>query len=222
MAVISARYAYLNAVEISWFKLANVDIECPGHLDNKIVLEKSELKIGESIYDQDYDKAVNSLISLPGIEAVSVKRKLPSTIKLELHPDEVVLFVKTDKIYGLTRGLKMINVNKRDQVLPVVTGLSSRKRDSYRSRMRLCYALSLYNELRKQSLNLSNRLSEIHFNNNEEVEMFFDPGGVKVQLPLRNFEKTLARLVVMDNKGILRNSGSFDMTAGKMVVKGGV
>jgi hypothetical protein len=52
--------------------------------------------------------------------------------------------------------------------------------------------------------------------------LIFDPGGVKVLMPLRNYQKSLARLVLLDNKGILGNSGSFDMTAGKMVVKDGV
>lgn len=221
-SVISARYAYIKTGELSWFKLSEVEIECPEYLDDEQIISKSNLELGHSIFEQDFALAAESLVTLPGIEAVSVQRKLPSKVKLQLHPDKVVLFIKTDKIYGLTRGLKMININKRDKVLPVVTGISSRKKNSYRNTINMCYALSLYDELSLLSNNLSNRLSEIHFKNSKMIELYFDPGGVKVLLSLRNYKKSLSRLVVIDSKGLLGNTGSFDMTAGKMVVKGGV
>lgn len=221
LSVITARYAYLKAIELPWFELAEVEINCPEYLDNETVIKTSNLELGQSVFDQDYTLAADSLVNLPGIEAVSIERKLPSKVKVQLHSDEVVLFLKTDKIYGLTRGLKRVDIKKREKILPVVTGISNRKNDSYRSKLRLCYALSVYEWLGLLSKNLANRLSEIHFRNDELVELYFDPGGVKVRLSLRDYKKSLARLVVIDNRGLLGNSGAFDMTAGKMVVKGG-
>jgi hypothetical protein len=142
-------------------------------------------------------------------------------VEINLYPDEVILFVKIKKLYGLTRGLKLIGVTKPDTILPVVTGISGSKKNSYSDKIKLCYALEIYHELRNLSDNLANRLSEIHFKRSDLVYLYFDPGGVKVIMPLRNYDKALPRLVLMDNRGILGNSGSFDMRAGKMVVKGG-
>ncbi len=222
LSFITARYAYIKTGDLAWFKLSEVEIDCPEFLDREQVMERSNLELGESIFDQDFASAADSLVTLPGIEAVSIERKLPSGVKLQLHPDQVVLFVRTDKIYGLTRRLKTIEVSRKDKVLPVVTGLSNRNSKKYDNKVNLCYALSLFDELSTLSRNLSNRLSEIHFKNSELVELYFDPGGVRILMSLRNYRKSLSRLVVIDNRGLLGNSGSFDMTAGKMVVKGGV
>jgi len=222
LAVVGGRYAFVGISGLSWFRLAEVEISCPEHLTEKQVLEASRLKIGESIFDQQLDAAGDSLMNLPGVEAVDVRRKLPSKVIIDIYPEEVVLFVKTDKMYGLTKGLKLIDLKAMDHVLPVVTGLSTAKKYTYQNKLNLCYALSLYEQLCSLSDNLTGRLSEIHFVDNSRVEMFFDPGGAKVLLPLRDSRAALSRLVVLDSRGILGNSGSFDMTAGKMVVRHGV
>lgn len=221
LAIIAGRLAFFKASELAWFKLSQVDISCPDHLNNDQVLEKSSLKIGKSIFDQNLRRAGNSLKDLPGVEALSVKRHLPSKVEINLYPDEVILFVKIKKLYGLTRGLKLIDISKPDTILPVVTGISGGRKYSYTDRIKMGYALQLYDELQRLSGNLANRLSEIHFKEINMVTLYFDPGGVKVIMPLQNCDKALSRLVIMDNKGILGNSGSFDMRTGNMVVKGG-
>jgi len=222
LAVAGGRYSFLKLSEISWFCLWEVKIKCPDNIEQKQVLDTSRLKIGESVFAQDLIRAGHALLRMPGIESVKVKRKLPSSVEIQLEPEEVVLFVKKNKIYGLTRALKLVDIGNPKEFLPVVTGLSDSRSQVYQNDIKLCYSLALYDKMRLSSKNLSGRLSEIHFLDSDKVELIFDPGGVKVLIPLRNYPESLNRLVTLDSKGILGNSGSFDMTAGKMVVKNGV
>jgi hypothetical protein len=41
-------------------------------------------------------------------------------------------------------------------------------------------------------------------------------------LPLRNYQEALARLVIMDGRGLLKEAGCIDMSGGRMVCKTGV
>jgi hypothetical protein len=234
MAIIAGRYAYLELSRLPLFRLSKVEINCPDHINKADVLRISGLEIGKSIFNQDIDKATNSLLEIAGVQAIEVKRLLPALIRIQLEADEVVLFVKGDIIYGLTQSQKLVTVMNNKNILPMVTGLNVMKSRNnltghpesfelnYSDRVMLCYAIETYEGLKTLSENLADRLSEMHFAGSSRVELFFDPGGLKVVLPLRGRQKALFRLSVLDFNGILGNSGSFDMTGGRMVVKSGV
>ncbi|OQX92560.1 MAG: hypothetical protein B6D58_02425 [candidate division Zixibacteria bacterium 4484_95] len=231
LAVVTGRYVYLELSRLPFFNLSEVEIKCPENIDRGDVLEISGLKIGESIFYQDLNKATDSLLEIRGVQSVKIRRLLPASIRINLETDELVLFVKTDKIYGLTKSQKLLRVANPKNILPVVTGLgvvkSQNVRDGniksnmldYFDKVKLCYAIDVYEEMRMLSENLANRLSEIHFTGSDRIVLYFDPGGVKVLLPLQGRRKALSRLSVLDFNGILGNSGSFDMTGGRMVVR---
>jgi len=222
LALGAGRYAYYSLSKSTWFNLSNVEINCPDQIDPDDILKTSGLKIGESIFHQDIESAGNTLLETPGIEAVKINRKLPGSVEINMTMDRIELFARTNRLYGLTRSLKLVDITDRKLVLPVITGLTGSGRQSYNEKMKLCYAVDIYDTLRLLSKSLADRLSEIHFCKQDEAELFFNPGGVKVLINFRNYKKALYRLTVLDLKGILGNSGSFDMTAGKMVVKNGV
>jgi len=221
IALASGRYAYHSLSKLTWFNLSNVEINCPDQIDAGDILKTSGLKIGESIFRQDIEFAGNTLLEIPGIEAVKVSRKLPGSVEIDMILDRIELFARTNRLYGLTRSLKLVDITDRKLVLPVITGLTGSGKLGFNEKMKLCYAVAIYDTLRMLSKSLADRLSEIHFCKPDEVELFFNPGGVKALINLRNYRKALYRLTVLDLKGILGNSGSFDMTAGRMVVKNG-
>ena len=222
IAVGGARFAYMKIIDLKFFKLTSIEVNCPDSFDKNKITKVSKLQIGESVFCQDYTAAANCLLALPGVEQVKVNRKLPSKVTIDIYGEEVVLFVKTVNLYGLTRAARIIDLNGLETVLPVVTGINERKKTSYSEKLRLCYALDLFRGLNRLSANLAGRLSEINVADPETAVMYFDPGGVKVVLPLRDYDTALLRLVLLDNKGVLGNSGSFDMTAGKVVIRNGV
>ena len=226
LAIAGGRLAFAKIADLPWFCLAEIKVVCPRQVEQGEVIKASRLRTGQSIFKQNLEMASAELLRLPGIEAVTVSRKLPSTVAIDLAPEETVLFVKTDKIMGLTRALKLTRVDSGDMILPVVTGVSGKAGSNNRDRLKLCYALAMHDELLALSPNLASRLAEIHYvigyRDDEAglVELYFDPGGVKVLISLRNYEATLKRIVLLDNSGMLGNSGFFDMTAGRMVIKG--
>lgn len=222
IAFAGARYAYINFIEISFFEVSSIEISCPDSFDKNKVIKASRLKVGESIFRQDFKSAARYILELPGAEQVKVERVLPSKVKIEIFAEEIVLFVKAQNLYGLTRTSKIVPLSSFNAVLPIVTGIDELKKTNYNEKLKLCYALGIYSRLTRFSKTLADRLSEINVENRNEAVMYFDPGGVKVIIPLRDYDKALSRLVQLDNKGILGNSGSFDMTAGKVVVRNGV
>jgi hypothetical protein len=219
LAAIAGRYAYSELSKLSWFNLTEVRIDCSNRTKQEDILKASNLKIGESIFKQDLEYAGNALLEIPGVEVVKINRQLPSSVEIKLVSDQIELLIKTNKLYGLTRTLKLIDIENLELVLPVVTDVMGSSNLSYSNKMKSCYALMIHDQLRLLSSSLADRLSEIHFCKSGMVELFFNPGGVKVLLHLRNHQMALNRLSILDSKGLLGNSGSFDMTAGRMVVK---
>lgn len=228
LAIGGGRLAFMKITDLAWFRLGEIKVECPDNLAKDEVIKASMLKTGQSIFKQNLETAGAELLRLPGVEAATVSRRLPSSMAIDLAPEETVLFVKMDKIMGLTRALKLIKVETGDKILPVVTGISGTARSNSNDRLKLGYALVIQDELQSLSPNLAGRLAEIHCKNAAHkgngglVELYFDPGGVRVLISLRNYKEALQRIVVLDNSGMLGNSGYFDMTAGPMVIKGGI
>ena len=219
LAVIVGRYAYYGLGKLTWFNLADVRISCSDRIKQEDVLKISNLKIGESIFHQDLEYAGNVLLEIPEVEIVNISRKLPNSVAINLVSDQIELLVKTGNLYGLTRTLKLVDLKNSNLVLPVITGITSSGKLNYNDKMKLCYALTIYDKLKTLPNSLADRLSEIHFNESGLVELFFNPGGVKVIMHLRNHQYTLNRLSILDSEGVLGNTGSFDMTAGRIITK---
>jgi cell division septal protein FtsQ len=125
IAVVAGRYAFLYAGQIPWFRLNSVQLNCRGELDRQIALKKTRFEIGGSIFKQDLAKACNNLMDMPEIQAVSITRELPSTIQVQVETDKIVLLVKADKLYGLTRGQRLIEVDDPNLELPIVSGIEA-------------------------------------------------------------------------------------------------
>lgn len=215
------RVAFSQLEWLPLFNLANIKVNCSEAIKVEDVLSYSNLRLGSSIFKQDLQAAGERLLRLPGIESVSLKRRLPKTVEINVVSDKIELLAKTKGIRCLTSTLKLVDMEKSMAILPIVTGLSPTTRPGYSDRRKLCYSLAIYDELAQQSPNLADRLSEIHMNENDTAELFFNPGGARVIIALRNCRQAVGRLVVLDTNGILGNTGFFDMTAGRMVVEGG-
>jgi cell division septal protein FtsQ len=221
MALVAGRLAYDGLTRLPWLKLRHVEINCEKKLNKDEILKVGGFNLNESVFGQDLQYAATRLVNLPGIEKVNVERNLPDRIMVSITPDQIVLLAMIDRLQGLTRTLKLIDLENSDQVLPVITGLSRARRLSYAERMKLCYGLQIYDYLKKASSTLAGRLSEIHFADSRTVELFFNPGGLKVVMNLRQLEISMKRLSVMDTKGLLGNAGAFDMTAGRIIIWSG-
>ena len=229
-AIILARIAYLQVGRIPFFELTNVRVDCPDGMNKSDLITKSHLRIGECIFRQDLKRASHRLMELPGVQGVSISRQLPSTVDIVLQPDDTLLLVKADRFYGLTRSKRLVGINQVNNILPLVTGIGGSRLDApgglsrmyYIDQVRLCYALMIIDKIKSLSVSLENIISEIHFTDNWAVEIYLDPNGLKVLLPLRNLDEALSRLAEMETRGILKESGSVDMSYGRMICRAGI
>jgi len=219
LAVIGGRFSFIKMSESSWFELREIAVKTDIDLNHDKIAEASQLEIGESVFKQNYKAACNNLSRLAGVEDVYITRDLPGKINIELKPDSIELLISSGKLKGLTRKLKIIDLDSEKLVLSIVTGIGIGKKSSYAIKTKLSYALSIHHALNTISKNLSSRLSEIHFMKDDKVILYFNPLGAKAILNMANFRTALARLSIIDNKGLLGNSGSFDLTTGRIVIR---
>jgi cell division septal protein FtsQ len=229
LAVAAARFAYMQVNNIPWLNLSRVNVKCPPDFQKQSVVSNSQLAIGQSIFKQDLESASKRLLGMPNVQAVTIKRRLPSTIDIQIETQQTILLVKADRLYGLTCGQKMIEIDQPDDI-PLVTGIEGDYSTQsvinsgyyYTDQIKLCYAIGIYNTLQTISANLADRLSEIHFVDINKVELYFDPDGSKVIVPIRGYPQSLARLAAIDGKDLFTGMVVIDMSGGRMINRSGV
>jgi hypothetical protein len=229
LAVVSARFAYMQVNNIPWLNLSQVNVQCPPEIQKQSVVSGSQLAIGQSIFKQDIETASKRLLGMPNVQAVTIKRRLPSTIDIQMETEQTILLVKAERLYGLTCGQKLVEIDQPDDI-PLVTGIEGDYSTQmvlnsgyyYADQIKLCYAIRIYGALRAISPSLSERLSEIHFIDINKVELYFDPKGLKVIVPIRGYPQSLARLAAIDSKGLFKDTVVIDMSGGRMINRSGV
>jgi cell division septal protein FtsQ len=122
-AVISARIAYLEIDGIPMLNLSRINIKCPPEIEKQTIINRSNLAVGQLIFKQDIKSASDRLLAIPNVEAVTINRRLPSTIDIQLETERTILLVKAERLYGLTEGQKLVEVNQDERILPLVTGI---------------------------------------------------------------------------------------------------
>jgi cell division septal protein FtsQ len=230
LAAVSGRLAYMQVNNIPWLNLNRVNVQCSNDIPKQSVINSSQLAIGQSIFKQNILDASNRLLAMPNVQTVTIKRRLPATIDIQMETEKTILLVKAERLYGLTEGQKMIEQDQQEIILPLVTGIEGDYSTQsvinsayfYSDQIKLCYAIKLYNALGKISPTLSERLSEIHFIDIEKAELYFEPNGLKVILPIRGYLQSLERLAAIDNRGLFKDTNVIDMSGGRMINRSGV
>jgi cell division septal protein FtsQ len=230
LAAVSARLAYMQVNNIPWLNLSRVNIQCSDDISKQTIIGSSQLTMGQSIFKQNIVDASNRLLAMPKVQTVTIKRRLPATIDIQMETEKTILLVKAERLYGLTEGQKLTEYDQREMILPLVTGIEGDYSTQsvinsgfyYSDQVKLCYAIKIYNALGKISPTLSERLSEIHFIDIDKAELYFEPNGLKVILPIRGLQQSLDRLVAIDNRGFFKDTSVIDMSGGRMINRSGV
>ncbi|NLI15630.1 MAG: FtsQ-type POTRA domain-containing protein [candidate division Zixibacteria bacterium] len=229
-AVISARIAYLEIDGIPMLNLSRINIKCPPEIEKQTIINRSNLAVGQLIFKQDIKSASDRLLAIPNVEAVTINRRLPSTIDIQLETERTILLVKAERLYGLTEGQKLVEVNQDERILPLVTGIEGDYSGQavinspyyYTDQIKMYYAIKFYEALSGISPSLADRLSEIHFIDSGNAELYFDPHGLKVIMPARRYQQSLERLATIDNRNLFEDALIIDMSRGRMINKSGV
>lgn len=123
----AAGYAGYQAFEHNGFLvLRQVDVVGNHLLGKETILEKAGLELGVKLTSVAVGNVEASLISLPGVDKVDVRRIFPSRIEIRVKEKEPVAMGFAKGWYGLTPdGMRIGGLDWSESDLPVVDGFAA-------------------------------------------------------------------------------------------------
>ncbi|MDT8716619.1 FtsQ-type POTRA domain-containing protein [Clostridium sp. 19966] len=84
-------------LKLPYFNINQIQVNNNKKLNKQEVITVSKLKIGENIFISNLNKIKNNLLTNPYISSVTVKRKLPSTVVINIQERTPYFFIQKDK-----------------------------------------------------------------------------------------------------------------------------
>ncbi|NQT47224.1 MAG: FtsQ-type POTRA domain-containing protein [Candidatus Omnitrophica bacterium] len=201
-----AWFGYGFLTESSYFRIEKVVVTPASALD-AIPIENIEKRIkGYNMFDLDLRSLRDSILrGYPEVLKVSVYKRLPNKIQLNLKVREAVAQISSSRYYPIDReGVVLSDVrNFPYERLPVIAGVAVRgdQVGKVLESERLHVAFRLMNDIRESGLSEDYRVSIIDVNDQRNTSFMLE-GGVKINMGRGDFKKDLDRL-----KDILRQPG---------------
>jgi cell division protein FtsQ len=183
------------------------EIEVAGNevLEDIDVCRAARLRVGSNIFEVSAEQARNHLLLHPWVEDAQVIRKLPGRVRIEVVERKPVALVALDQLYLVSdEGIVFKRLGVDDPAdLPVITGIASERFYDdldYRTEV-LLGSMALLHDYEGAGLAERERVSEIHFDGANGIELFVGDDGMNVRLgrgqhrqKLRRFRQVLERL----------------------------
>jgi cell division septal protein FtsQ len=226
LAVAVGRLAFINGLDLPPFALKNVTVTGNWQVSPDSILAITGLEKGKSIYKQNFKYAASRLIHHPGVVRCSIERGYFSTINVDVTMAEPALLVNRGNLNALSREGMILPMDSKMPVLPLVSGRRFAFAQCY-DRLRdpdITYALKTYDALMAISPNLSTRLSEINFDGDDILRLYFSPAGTKVLLDKGDIENGIRRLAALIDSGMANPDSSgatYDLRFGPVMLETG-
>lgn len=112
-------------LKTDFFSIDTIEVEGNFKLDNKSIVDRSKIYIGENIFKIKLSEAENRIRNLPYIKESEVKRKFPKTIIIDVIEREAAFLVENISMFFLVdvdgNILELLKDNETD--LPIISGL---------------------------------------------------------------------------------------------------
>ncbi len=104
-----------------------IDVTGLETIDRKVILEKSEIKLGSNLVFLRQKNVKNRLLALPGIAGAVVRKVYPSTVEIVLEERLYAACVLSDGIYWVidAEGFVYDSWDYLKRSLPVITGIDA-------------------------------------------------------------------------------------------------
>jgi len=193
------------------FAIGEILIEGNHVLDDIDVRQAARLRVGSNIFEVSAEDARNHLILHPWIEDATVVRKLPGRVRIDIVERNPVALVALDQLYLVSdEGIVFKRLGVDDPAdLPVITGIASERFYDdldYRTEV-LLGSMALLHDYEGAGLEEQERVSEIHFDGANGIELFVGVDGMNVRLgqgqhrqKLRRFRRVLERLALENTR----------------------
>ena len=205
-------------------EIKTVKITGNQHISDKAILAKVNLQNIHNIFQIDLGQLGSEIKKIPWVKEVSVARKLPDTLLVDIKEhDQIAIVIADDYFYLGSNGEIFKRVNDKDFFdLPIVTGLSTEditNRIAYASSV-LMQVRDLLDWARKAKFITPANISEIHISTTDGFSLFLLPSGTKVILGKQNLIGELERLeqVMKDYGKQILASKSIDLRFKERVV----
>lgn len=185
-------------LESGYFGVEQVRVEQQSRVSEGEILEASDIKIGDSLFDLDLDMIGRKIEEHPWIARAEVERSFPNQVVIRVVEREARAIIDLDYLYYVDRGGEVFKMLDSGDELnyPVITGIKREYLLENPDKTENCVqlALRLMEVLdRREKFNLD-QVSELHYDEQEGLVLYTRVGGVPVRMGRNGFEPKLNRL----------------------------
>jgi cell division protein FtsQ len=185
-------------LESGYFGVRKVRVEQQVRVSEGEILDASDIKIGDSLFDLDLYMIGRKIEEHPWIARADVERSFPDQVVIRVDERKARAIVDLDYLYYVDRGGEVFKMLESGDELdyPVITGITRQYLldNPEQSHNSLILALQLIDELdNRTSFNLAD-VSEVHYDEQEGLILYTQTGGVPVLLGKQGFAVKLNRL----------------------------
>jgi cell division protein FtsQ len=185
-------------LESGYFGVEQVRLEQQGRVSEGDILDASDIKIGDSLFDLDLHMIGRKIEEDPWIARADVERSFPDQVVIRVVEREVKAIIDLDYLYYVDKSgevFKMLDAS--DQLnYPVITGIDRQYLLDNPDQTQNCLnmALQLMDALSNRTLFNLDDVSEIHYDEQEGMILHTRIGGVPVRMGKQGFNAKLNRL----------------------------
>jgi len=185
-------------LESGYFGVSKVRVEQQVRVSEGEILEASDIKIGDSLFDLELHMIGRKIEEHPWIARADVERSFPDQVVIRVVERHARAIVDLDYLYYVDRDGEVFKMLESGDELdyPVITGITRQYLldNPEQSRNSLNLALRLMDELdNRTSFNMED-VSEIHFDEQDGLIVYTQTGGVPILLGKQGFAAKLNRL----------------------------
>jgi cell division septal protein FtsQ len=224
LAVAVGRLAYVKGLDLPIFALNEVNVSGNWKVSQDSILAITGLERGKSVYKQDLKYAAARLMRQPGVVQCSLKRGNFSTVNVDVTMAEPALLVNSGNLNAISREGMILPMDSRLPVLPIISGrrFSAIHCYDHLNDPDIAYALETYDALMAVSPNLSSRLSEINFGDDDALRLYFSPAGTEVLLDKSDIQNGIQRLAAISDSGLVSDTAMFDLRFGPVMIESAI
>ncbi|MDT8441655.1 MAG: FtsQ-type POTRA domain-containing protein [Desulfuromonadales bacterium] len=183
--------------ESGYFNVSQIRVEHNLRVSEGEILEASDIRIGDSLFDLDLFMIGARIEEHPWIARAELERIFPDNLAIRVVEREPRAIIDLDYLYYVDAAGEVFKVlEPRDDLdFPVLTGIDRQAllADDSTTRDWLRKALALLSELERRSLFNLDQVSEIHYDRRQGLVLYTGRHGVPVLLGEDDFVGKLDR-----------------------------
>jgi len=185
-------------LESGYFQVRQISVEQQVRVAEEEILEASDIKIGDSMFDLELNMIGRKIEEQPWIARAYVERVFPDQVVIRVEERQPRAIIDLDYLYYVDRsGVVFKMLDAGDELnYPVITGSNRQYLLDHPDQAQNCVnlALGLLEELDGRTVFSLEDVSEIHYDQQEGLILYTLVGGVPVRLGTQGFDAKLNRL----------------------------